>query len=140
MAQRSIRRACDAMLINAGVTHLYPPWLDRLREGGRLVLPLTVAMGATLGEGVVAKITRPGDYLRSDLFLYQSARSAIGAAAGEGHWLGSVTEIEVRAPGPAHARGHLPLAWRAMFEQRRAGGDSGSLNLLSSLINIFSMF
>jgi len=49
------------MLINAGVTHLYPPWLDRLREGGRLVLPLTVAMGATLGEGVVAKITREGD-------------------------------------------------------------------------------
>jgi len=53
--------ACDAMLINAGVTHLHPPWLDRLREGGRLVLPLTVAMGtasgATLGKGV-AKITR----------------------------------------------------------------------------------
>jgi protein-L-isoaspartate(D-aspartate) O-methyltransferase len=50
--------ACDAMLINAGVTHLHPPWLDRQREGGRLVLPLTVAMGATLGKGVVAKITR----------------------------------------------------------------------------------
>jgi protein-L-isoaspartate(D-aspartate) O-methyltransferase len=50
--------ACDAMLINAGVTHLHPPWLDQLREGGRLVLPLTVAMGATLGKGVVAKIIR----------------------------------------------------------------------------------
>jgi protein-L-isoaspartate(D-aspartate) O-methyltransferase len=49
---------CDAMLINAGGTHLHPPWLDRLREGGRLVLPLTVAMGTNLGKGVVAKITR----------------------------------------------------------------------------------
>ena len=32
---------CDAMLINAGVTHPHPLWLDRLREGGRLVLPIT---------------------------------------------------------------------------------------------------
>jgi len=32
---------CDAMLINAGVTHPHPLWLERLREGGRLVLPLT---------------------------------------------------------------------------------------------------
>jgi protein-L-isoaspartate(D-aspartate) O-methyltransferase len=50
---------CDAMLINAGVTHPHPPWLERLGEGGRLVLPLTVPMGATaLGKGVVAKIIR----------------------------------------------------------------------------------
>ena len=46
------------MLINAGVTHPHAPWLERLREGGRLILPLTVAMGATLGKGVVAKIVR----------------------------------------------------------------------------------
>ena len=53
---------CDAMLINAGVTHPHPKWLDRLKEGGRLVLPLTVAtgmgMGANLGKGVMAKIVR----------------------------------------------------------------------------------
>jgi protein-L-isoaspartate(D-aspartate) O-methyltransferase len=50
---------CDAVLINAGVTHPHPPWLERLREGSRMVLPLTVAMGATgLGKGVVAKIVR----------------------------------------------------------------------------------
>jgi protein-L-isoaspartate(D-aspartate) O-methyltransferase len=27
---------CDAMLINAGMTHPLPLWLDRMREGGRL--------------------------------------------------------------------------------------------------------
>ena len=27
------------MLINAGVTHPHALWLERLREGGRLVLP-----------------------------------------------------------------------------------------------------
>jgi protein-L-isoaspartate(D-aspartate) O-methyltransferase len=49
---------CDAMLINAGVTHPHPPWLERLGEGGRMVLPITVARGTTgLGQGVMAKIT-----------------------------------------------------------------------------------
>lgn len=49
---------CDAMLINAGVTHPHPQWLDRLNEGGRLVLPLTIPMAPGLGKGVMAKITR----------------------------------------------------------------------------------
>jgi len=49
---------CDAMLINAGVTHPHVAWLNRLRAGGRMVLPLTIAMGATLGKGVVAKVVR----------------------------------------------------------------------------------
>jgi protein-L-isoaspartate(D-aspartate) O-methyltransferase len=50
--------ACDAMLINAGVTHPSPLWLDRLREGGRLVVPLTMGTTPTLGVGVMTKITR----------------------------------------------------------------------------------
>jgi len=32
----------DAILINAGATHLRPVWLDVLRLGGRLLVPLTV--------------------------------------------------------------------------------------------------
>ncbi|MGA3090052.1 MAG: rRNA adenine N-6-methyltransferase family protein [Terriglobales bacterium] len=51
---------CDAMLINAGMTHPSPLWLDRLRDGGRLVVPLTMATTATLGVGVMAKIIRQG--------------------------------------------------------------------------------
>jgi len=58
---------CDAILINAGVTHPHRMWLKRLRQGGRLVLPLTVAMGmgmgANLGKGAMVKITRgPGGF------------------------------------------------------------------------------
>jgi protein-L-isoaspartate(D-aspartate) O-methyltransferase len=49
---------CDAMLVNAGVTHPHPVWLDRLRDGGRLVLPITMAATPTLGQGVMIKITR----------------------------------------------------------------------------------
>jgi protein-L-isoaspartate(D-aspartate) O-methyltransferase len=49
---------CDAMLINAGVTHPLGLWLDRLPVGGRIVLPITTPMGPNLGKGVMLKITR----------------------------------------------------------------------------------
>ncbi len=52
---------CDAMLINAGVTHPHPPWLDRLRAGGRILLPITFTMGGATGTGVMVKITREGE-------------------------------------------------------------------------------
>ena len=70
---------CDAMLINAGVTHPLPLWLDRLRPGGRLLLPITMAMSPTLGKGVMLKITRkPGGY--GVLFVsFVAIYSAIGA-------------------------------------------------------------
>jgi len=51
----------DAILINAGVTHPLESWLDALAPGGRIVLPLTVAMGATIGKGVVVRVTKNVD-------------------------------------------------------------------------------
>jgi protein-L-isoaspartate(D-aspartate) O-methyltransferase len=59
--------ACDAMLINAGVTHPHVLWLERLREGGRLVLPITMTATPTLGAGIMAKITRRGDAFWAEL-------------------------------------------------------------------------
>ena len=50
----------SGMLINAGVTHPLPLGLDRLSEGGRLVLPLTARTTAALGVGFVTKIVRQG--------------------------------------------------------------------------------
>jgi protein-L-isoaspartate(D-aspartate) O-methyltransferase len=49
---------CDAMLINAGVTHPSALWLERMGEGGRLVLPLTIATTPKLGVGMMIKIVR----------------------------------------------------------------------------------
>jgi protein-L-isoaspartate(D-aspartate) O-methyltransferase len=49
---------CDAILINAGVTHPHPLWLERLREGGRLLLPLTMAISPAIGQGIMVKIVR----------------------------------------------------------------------------------
>jgi protein-L-isoaspartate(D-aspartate) O-methyltransferase len=70
---------CDAILINAGVTHPLPAWLDRLREGGRMVLPLTVAMGATLGKGVLAKVKRERTGFSAAIVTFAVIYSCAGA-------------------------------------------------------------
>jgi protein-L-isoaspartate(D-aspartate) O-methyltransferase len=44
----------DAILVNAGVTHLRALWLDGLRVGGRMLLPLTNQEGT----GMMLKVTR----------------------------------------------------------------------------------
>jgi protein-L-isoaspartate(D-aspartate) O-methyltransferase len=52
---------CDVILVHAGVTHPLPVWLDRLRPGGRLLIPLTFDYsGANLGKGAVLVIRRAG--------------------------------------------------------------------------------
>jgi protein-L-isoaspartate(D-aspartate) O-methyltransferase len=51
----------DAILVNAGMTHPLESWLDALAPGGRMVLPLTVAMGPTLGKGPLLLVTNTGD-------------------------------------------------------------------------------
>lgn len=52
---------CDAVLVNCGVTHPQPLWLDRLRGGGRLVVPFTISMNPKIGQGLMMKIVRSGD-------------------------------------------------------------------------------
>jgi protein-L-isoaspartate(D-aspartate) O-methyltransferase len=51
---------CDAMLINAGMTHPLALWLDRLRDGGRLIVPLTMAATPKIGFGLMVKVVRHG--------------------------------------------------------------------------------
>jgi len=69
---------CDAMLINAGMTHPLPLWLDRLREGGRLVVPLTTTMKPGAGTGVMAKIVRSGERFSSEAISGVGIFSAVG--------------------------------------------------------------
>jgi len=53
--------ARDAILINAGVTHLRESWLDSLRPAGCLVVPLTVDIGMPhVGKGMVLHVSRIG--------------------------------------------------------------------------------
>ena len=48
----------DAILINAGATHVRSAWLDNLRPGGRLLLPLTFAADPNAnGMGFMLRVT-----------------------------------------------------------------------------------
>jgi protein-L-isoaspartate(D-aspartate) O-methyltransferase len=53
---------CDAILVNAGATHPRSIWLDSLRAGGRLILPLTATgdEGDTKGAVLKAKPQHSG--------------------------------------------------------------------------------
>jgi len=70
---------CDAMLINAGMTHPLPLWLDRLREGGRLLLPITVPMAPNLGKGVMLKIIRQANGYAAQVVTFVAIYSATSA-------------------------------------------------------------
>jgi protein-L-isoaspartate(D-aspartate) O-methyltransferase len=48
----------DAIFVNCGVTHPQSIWLERLRDAGRLVVPFTMAINPTTGQGIVTKIVR----------------------------------------------------------------------------------
>jgi protein-L-isoaspartate(D-aspartate) O-methyltransferase len=57
----------DVVYVNAGATHPAPSWLDGLKEGGRLILPLTCFEARDRGpvhrRGAVFRIERQGDDL-----------------------------------------------------------------------------
>jgi protein-L-isoaspartate(D-aspartate) O-methyltransferase len=55
-------KAVDAIFINAGATHLRSVWLDGLKPGGRLLLPLTFAAGPeATGMGFMLKVSRQAE-------------------------------------------------------------------------------
>jgi protein-L-isoaspartate(D-aspartate) O-methyltransferase len=69
-------------LVNAGVTHPQESWLDALVPGGRLLLPLTVAlpaMGGTLGKGVMLMIRKnEAGTFAADVTSFVAIYSALG--------------------------------------------------------------
>jgi protein-L-isoaspartate(D-aspartate) O-methyltransferase len=96
--------ACDAMLINAGVTHPHQRWLEALREGGRLVLPLTATMPQMpeVSRGAMVKIIRNGTAFPVEMVTYVAIFSCTsvrdpGMNAGIGKALGSgaITKIQL---------------------------------------------
>ena len=72
----------DAILVNAGVTHPQESWLDALAPGGRMLLPMTVAMpamGPTLGKGVMVLVSKTADgTLVPEVLSFTAIYSAIG--------------------------------------------------------------
>jgi protein-L-isoaspartate(D-aspartate) O-methyltransferase len=52
----------DAILVNAGVTQIMCGWLEALKDGGRMLVPITTQLattpGAELGRGQLLKLVR----------------------------------------------------------------------------------
>lgn len=54
---------CDAILVNAGFTHPLPQWLDALKEGGRLLLPITAqAPASPTSIGAMVLVSKSGQH------------------------------------------------------------------------------
>ncbi len=70
-------RPADVMVVNAGVSHLSPAWLDCLADGGRLLVPLT----GTDWFGAFLLITRPAGDARQYPVQFAS-RTGIFACVG----------------------------------------------------------
>jgi protein-L-isoaspartate(D-aspartate) O-methyltransferase len=93
-------RDLDVILVHAGASHVVPEWLDALRDGGRLLVPLTCTMpgmASTLSKGGVLVLTRDGDDWRvrplSFVMIYalvglrdDDANRALGQAFMSGGW------------------------------------------------------
>ncbi len=66
----------DAVLINAGVTHPQPGWMECLAEGGRMLLPLCVGIPENPGKVLAVQIMRKGAGFEADPYsifgLYSS--------------------------------------------------------------------
>ena len=74
---------CDVIFINAGVTHPLPQWLDPLQPAGRLLVPLTFSMGASLGKGGCLLVKRECDSYSARFVSYVAIYSATTARDSE---------------------------------------------------------
>jgi protein-L-isoaspartate(D-aspartate) O-methyltransferase len=93
----------DAILINAGVTHLHPAWLANLREGGVLVAPFMVGRASTSKDAIVLRIVRHGQKFTAELVTILSiypctgmcdpANQSLLNAAFESHALADVRSL-----------------------------------------------
>jgi protein-L-isoaspartate(D-aspartate) O-methyltransferase len=83
----------DVVLVHAGATHFLDVWLDALRDGGRLLVPLTLevpGMPASIGKGFVVLVTRNGQTWNAKahgmvaIYSLKDLRDDAGAGAGLG--------------------------------------------------------
>ncbi len=74
------REPFDAIFVNAGVTHPHERWLEALKPGGRLLVPLTFTMPpmGSIGKGVMALVTRNGDVWPARVVTMTAIYSALG--------------------------------------------------------------
>jgi protein-L-isoaspartate(D-aspartate) O-methyltransferase len=74
----------DAIFINAGVTHLLSNWLDGLRPGGRLLLPLTASdESPDSAKGGMLRVQRKGEGYAARFLSTVNVFSCVGCRDDE---------------------------------------------------------
>lgn len=70
----------DAILVNAGMTHPQDAWMDALAPGGRMILPLTVAVAPTIGKGLLLSLARTAEagVMDARILTFVAIYSALG--------------------------------------------------------------
>jgi protein-L-isoaspartate(D-aspartate) O-methyltransferase len=65
-ASGTLSESFDAILVNAGVTHPLPSWLDSLAPHGRMIVPVTATFGpmTTIGKGPMLLVSATEDRQR----------------------------------------------------------------------------
>jgi protein-L-isoaspartate(D-aspartate) O-methyltransferase len=98
----------DVIYVNAGVTRPADHWLDRLKEGGRLVAPLTASgdhpAGAVFcftrhGDDFQARAVSPTAFIPCEGMRDQDSADALAAAFAKGG-VDKVTRLVRGAPAP----------------------------------------
>ena len=80
------QEAFDAILVNAGATELRGGWLDALRNGGRLLIPLTVDLPlAGVGAGQMLLVARDAERFRARFTSPVAIFHCAGARSAEGN-------------------------------------------------------
>jgi protein-L-isoaspartate(D-aspartate) O-methyltransferase len=113
-ASQPLGERFDAVVVHAGVTHPLDDWLDALRAGGRLILPLTTTMGSmapTIGKGLLFLVTNTADGLSARVLSVIAIYSAIG-----------VRDESVSARFAA-TMAKMPMAWQGVKRLRRDRHD-----------------
>ena len=96
----------DAVFVNAGATEVLPSWLNRLAEGGRLLVPLTATMPITgigagrIGLGHMLRVERRADSYAARFISPVGIFHCIGARTERGEHIlraayqrGDVSEV-----------------------------------------------
>jgi protein-L-isoaspartate(D-aspartate) O-methyltransferase len=96
----SLPAGVDVLLVHAGASHVLDEWLDVVRDGGRILVPLTCTMPgmpASLSKGMILTATRQGEKwtarIGSLVMIYaligardEAMNAQLGQAFRKGNW------------------------------------------------------